>query len=137
MALYLSNIYESPVWVALAFYDATCGPANQNFRKRGWWELQPYNGYFNVWNVDLRTVNRFAYVYAESAHDGVNWSGTGNSWLNVTPISGFDLCAFETTNDDQWVDFYELDFTWAPPGWDLAITFWRPGAPEVTPVKFG
>ena len=121
MALYFENLSGQPVWVAFAFFDPnSCGPANQNFRKQGWWQLDrnPRNpaGFetsilrFNAWNVDLRTVNRYAYFYAETANDGSSWSGTGNSWLSVNPAAGFSQCAFENADDPQWVDFYGLDF---------------------------
>jgi hypothetical protein len=123
VALFLYNWFENPpIWVAFAWYDPSCGPANQNFRKQGWWRLEPGQR-FVCWNVDLRTVNRFAYIYAETANNGKNWSGTGNAWLTVNPNSAFKQCAFDNTGADQWVDFFQLDFNWAPPGWDLEMGF--------------
>ena len=132
MALYFENLSGQPVWVAFAFFDPnSCGPANQNFRKQGWWQLDrnPRNpaGFetsilrFNAWNVDLRTVNRYAYFYAETANDGSSWSGTGNSWLSVNPAAGFSQCAFENADDPQWVDFYGLDFSSTPAGYDTVV----------------
>ena len=82
--------------------------------------MEPYHA-FNGWNVDLRTVNRFAYFYAETANDGTNWSGKGNAWLSVNPSSAFSQCAFDNSGDHQWVDFFQLDFAVAPPGWDLLV----------------
>ncbi len=140
MALIFWTDYAQPIWATLAYYDPACGPANQNFRKRGWWELERGTGQRTIWDVDLRTVNRFAYCYAESAHDGASWSGTGNGWLSVTPNSGFDECALHSFADDQWVDFAEMDFRWAPPGWDLVVGFVDLGqGPELEfyPQKIG
>ena len=137
MALIFYNPYPQTVWIAFAYYDTSCGAANQNFRKLGWWQLDP-NQQINFWNVDLRTVNRFAYFYAETAHDGTNWSGNGNAWLSVTPTSSFDQCAFDNQADDQWVDFYELDFTWNLPGWDLIVgTGPQPGEVEIINQRVG
>ncbi len=119
MALYFQNQTSQTVWVAFAYYDPSCGAANQNFRKLGWWQLDPYVPQFNAWDVDLRTVNRYAYFYAETANDGTNYSGTRNSWLSVNPAAAFNQCAFDDAGDGQWVDFYELDFAAVP----------TPGAP--------
>jgi uncharacterized membrane protein len=79
MALFFQNQTSQTVWVAFAYYDPSCGAANENFRKQGWWQLDPGQPQFNAWNIDLRTVNRYAYFYAETANDGTNYSGTCNS----------------------------------------------------------
>src|SRR5579871_4380386 len=100
MALLFYNSYTQPVWVTFLYYDAGCGPANQNFRKLGWWYLNS-GQLFMAWDVDLRTVNRFAYFYAETAHDGVSFSGNGNAWIDVNVNSSFNQCAFDNTNCDQ------------------------------------
>ena len=78
----------------------------------------------NAWDVDLRRVNRFAYFYAATANLAATWSGTGNGWLSVNPQAAFDKCAFEDPGNGLWVDFNELDFTWADAGWDFVVTFW-------------
>ena len=62
MALYFENHYSKPVWIAFVFSDPRCGELL--FRKMGWWQVNP-GAIFNAWNVDLRTVNRFASFYAE------------------------------------------------------------------------
>jgi hypothetical protein len=127
MALFLYNYSTNPtIWVAFAYYDPGCGAANQNFRKQGWWQLDS-GEVFNAWNADLRSVNRFAYIYAETANNSRNWSGKGNAWLTVDPTASFNQCAFQNTPHDQWVDFFEIDFTWAPPGWDLEVGFREDG----------
>jgi hypothetical protein len=118
MALFFTNNYSHTIWIAFAYYDPSCGPENQNFRKLGWWQLDP-SQMFDAWDVDLRTVNRYAYFYAESADDEASWSGNGNAWLAVDPNAPFDQCAFVEGNDSQWVDFSQLDF--ALPGADLSI----------------
>ncbi len=136
MALFFQNAMGTPVWVAFAYYDPLCGPANQNFRKQGWWRLEPYHTFtgsplFNAWDVDLRTINRFAYFYAETDGNRSNWSGSGNGWLSVNPAATFDQCAFEDTGNSQWVNFNEIDFTWikdftrADPFWDMVVLLWH------------
>ena len=126
MALYFANGTGQTVWVAFAYYDPSCGEVNQNFRKQGWWQLdilQP-GTWFLAWDVDLRTVNRFAYFYVEAA-DGSSWHGAGNAWLSVTDAI-FDQCAFDGAgNNYRWVDFIDLDFTWADPGWDTVVIIWH------------
>ena len=121
MALYFFNASGQAVSVAFAYYDRGCGDANQNFRKQGWWQIENFRGDpgFLAWNVDLRTVNRFAYFYVEAAN-GSSWHGTGNAWLGVTD-SIFSQCAFDEGRDDRWVDFIDLDFTWLDPGWDMRV----------------
>ena len=96
-----------PLWIAFAYYDSSCGAANQNFRKMGWWQINPYQT-LNLWNVDLQTVNRYAYFWGATAHQGITWHGTGNAWLNLNPNSAFNQCAFDNTNDAQSVDFVEI-----------------------------
>jgi hypothetical protein len=145
LALYFQNLLGETVYVAFAWYDPSCGDANQNFRKQGWWAIQPivttfplppdWPTRFKAWDVDLRSVNRYAYFYAETANDGVNWSGNGNAWLSVNPDEAFDLCAFADPGDDQWVDFAQMDFNWVtagfpppiPLGWDMIVQFWNDG----------
>jgi hypothetical protein len=129
VALWFSNVYPEPIWACLLLYDPSCGPANQNFRKLGWWYLK--SGAIRlVWNVNLADVNRWAYYYAESAHDGANWSGlnagvgeTNNAWANVNVLGGFNQCFLDNTNCDQWVPCAELDFAWNERGWDLLVNF--------------
>jgi hypothetical protein len=130
MALFFQNACGQPVWVAFAYHDPRCGPTNQLFRKQGWWKVDslgfplPGNWRLNAWDVDLRRVNRFAYFYAATANLAATWSGTGNGWLSVNPQAAFDKCAFEDPGNGLWVDFNELDFTWADAGWDFVVTFW-------------
>ena len=124
MALYFTNITGETVYVAFAWYDPSCGTANQNFRKQGWWALDSSPQMFKAWDVDLHQVNRYAYFYAETANDQVNWSGNGNAWLSVNPDATFGLCAFADPGDDLWVDFIQLDFNWAQTGWDMVVVFW-------------
>ncbi len=121
MALYFQNLLQSSsVNIAFAYYDPSCGPQNQNFRKMGWWVLQP-NQTFLAWNTDLRTVNRYVYFYAATNGEGggLLWTGTGNAWLETTGAA-FDQCAFDNTNCDQWHDFIQLDFGGLP-GWLIQL----------------
>jgi hypothetical protein len=122
MALFFYNGTGQTVWISFAFFDRSCGDPNQNFRKLGWWQLDS-NSRFNAWDVDLRTVNRFAYFYVEAA-DGSNWHGAGNAWLGITNAA-FNQCAFDVTGDDRWEDFIDLDFTWADPGWNTEVIIWH------------
>jgi len=131
MALYFTNGAGQTVWVAFAYYDPSCGNANQNFRKQGWWQIEPLQR-FNAWNVNLRTVNRYAYFYVEAAN-GSNWHGTGNAWLSVTDAI-FKQCAFDGGGGDRWVDFIDLDFTWALPGWDTEVS-WTPKTRQLVKVE--
>lgn len=62
-------------------------------------------------------------TYAESADDGKNFSGSGNVWLSVDPSASFDQCAFDNARDDQWVDFFEIDFDVGTPGYDATVCF--------------
>jgi len=89
MSLFFSNLYPQTIWLAFAYYDPSCGDENQNFRKQGWWQFDPQTNpgvaQFGVdfWNVNLQTVNRYAYFFAGSL-DGATWGGTGNAWLDLT-----------------------------------------------------
>lgn len=128
MALFFRNGYWETVWIAFAYYDPGCGAANQNFRKQGWWRLDPSpagSAVLNAWDTDLRRVNRYAYFYAATANIASEWSGAGNGWLTVSPAERFERCAFDSPERDLWVNFIELDFMWAHPGWDFFVTLWN------------
>jgi len=139
MALFFQASVGETVWITFAYYDPRCGEANQNFRKLGWWRLDPidYGSFtipgppFNAWNVDLRTVNRFAYFYATTANIASSWSGTGNGWLTVNPEARFEQCAFEDPGNSLLVNFNEIDFTWMnrfwqiDPSFDMVVMLWN------------
>jgi hypothetical protein len=105
--LSFQNLTNQTVSVNLAYYDASCGNANQNFRKQGWWNISSMQT-VQVWNVDLRTLNRYVYFEAEFGPDTPVWAGTGNAWTEITD-NGFDQCFLDQTNCTRWVDFQELD----------------------------
>ena len=81
--LSFQNLTNQTVWVILLYYDSSCGAANQNFRKQGWWKLNPGQTVV-IWNVDLRTVNRYIYFEAEFDADKSVWGGNGNAWIEIT-----------------------------------------------------
>jgi len=105
MALRFQNLCSETVWIAFIYYDPTCG-GGVPFRKQGWWQVDSGET-FNAWNVDLRTVNSYAYFYASSATG--TWSGTGNAWCYITQ-SGFNQCFTDLTNCNEQKDFVQLDF---------------------------
>jgi uncharacterized membrane protein len=114
MSLYFINHYSDAVWIAFMYSDAGCG--GTPWRKTGWWQLNPGET-FNGWNTDLRTVNRYAYFYAEEYKDsgGATWSGTGNNWYLISD-GAFNQCYDDNTNCNQQPDFVQLDFKKADNG---------------------
>ena len=105
--LSFQNLTKQTVWVILLYYDPGCGAANQNFRKQGWWKLNPGQTVV-IWNVDLRTVNRYIYFEAEFDADKSVWGGNGNAWIEITD-NAFNQCAIDETGCDRWVDCIEQD----------------------------
>jgi uncharacterized membrane protein len=105
--LSFQNLTNQTVWVILLYYDSSCGAANQNFRKQGWWKLNAGQTVV-IWNVDLRTVNRYIYFEAEFDTDVSVWGGNGNAWIEITD-NAFNQCALDETGCDRWVDCIELD----------------------------
>jgi Protein of unknown function (DUF1036) len=86
MALLFQNRYNKTLWIALLYGDTARG---SKFRKQGWWNVDPGQTR-NIWNVDLRRVNRFACFYAEEfkGGGGATWSGLpsdGSSMSGVSP----------------------------------------------------
>lgn len=75
MALYFTNATDDTIWIAFMYFDSSCGPTNQNYRKLGWWQVDS-GQQFNAWNTDLFNVNQYAYFYAKS--NGTTWASTGN-----------------------------------------------------------
>lgn len=120
MALFFRNNYPHTIWIAFLFKDTACG--GTPFRKMGWWQVNP-GDVFNAWDVDLRTVNRFASFYAEEFKDsgGATWSGGGNSWYLISD-GAFDQCYDDNSNCNQQPDFVQLDFAGFP---DMTVTLGR------------
>jgi hypothetical protein len=108
MALHFQNLYSGTIWIAFLFFDAGC--RGTRFRKMGWWQVNS-GQIFTAWNVDLRTVNRYAAFYAEEFSDsgGATWSGTGNNWYLVRNTR-FSQCYDDNTGCNQQPDFVPLDF---------------------------
>ena len=73
--LSFQNLTNQTVWLILLYADSSCGAANQNFRKQGWWKLNPGQTVV-VWNADLRTVNRYIYFEAEFDADKPSGAAT-------------------------------------------------------------
>jgi hypothetical protein len=115
MALYFCNEYSNTVYVAILYYDQTCGVANQNFKKSGWYAVNP--GQTMVPNIpslygDLRQGNARAYFFAEeySGSQGEVWHGTGNAWASIPNGDAFTQCSEDLANTQQQVDFYDIEF---------------------------
>jgi uncharacterized membrane protein len=108
MALEFQNFYHSKIFIALLYGDNSCGPSK--FRKQGWWAIERGQTR-NLWNVNLRTVNRFAAFYAEEFKDsgGATWDGTGNGWYRIRNV-GFNQCYDDNTGCNQQPNFVQLDF---------------------------
>jgi Protein of unknown function (DUF1036) len=106
VALYFANETDNTVWAAFCYQDSSGGAGAGSFRKIGWWEI-PSGQTLTAWDVDLRTVNRYAYFYAESA-DGAVWAGPGLT-LEVG-LHAFNQPALESPDDPERADFIELDF---------------------------
>jgi uncharacterized membrane protein len=103
VALNFLNHYNKTIWLAFDYGDKACGGPHP-FRKQGWWAIQPGQT-FNVWNVHLYDVNRFAQFYAESG--SATWGG--NLTYRVTNQK-FNQCHDDDTNCDRLVGFAPLDF---------------------------
>jgi hypothetical protein len=102
VALNFQNLHNNTIWLAFVYGDKGCNP--QHFRKQGWRAINPGQT-FNLWNVHLYDVNRFAAFYAESGTD--TWSGSTN--YRITNQK-FDQCFDDETNCDRLVPFFQLDF---------------------------
>jgi hypothetical protein len=109
MALNFQNLYSNTIYIAFLYYDASCG--GTPFKKMGWWQVN--NGQIlNAWNVDLRSVNRYASFYAEEFRDaGAIWRGTenNNNWYAI-PTARFWQCYDDNTNCNRQPNFVSLDF---------------------------
>jgi uncharacterized membrane protein len=107
MALLFQNQYNKTLWIALLYGDTACG---SKFRKQGWWNVDPGQTR-NIWNVDLRRVNRFACFYAEEfkGGGGATWSGTGNRFFQIRDVA-FNQCYEDNTGCNQQPNFVDLDF---------------------------
>jgi hypothetical protein len=102
VALNFQNLHNNTIYLAFVYGDKGCGP--HHFRKQGWWAINPGQT-FNVWNVHLYDVNRYASFYAEAG--AVTWSGSlGYRITN----SKFNQCFDDDANCDRFVNFLGLDF---------------------------
>jgi hypothetical protein len=106
VALYFANDTDNTVWAVFCYQDSSGGAGAGSFRKIGWWQI-PSGQKLTAWDVDLRTVNRYAYFYAESAVGGV-WTGPGLT-LDISPHA-FNQPALDTPDDPKKADLIELDF---------------------------
>src|SRR5262249_56022513 len=77
-------------------------------RKVGWWAIGSGQTLL-LWNVDLRTVNRYAYYEAELEADATVWGGSGNAWTEITD-NAFNQGFLDQAGCNRWVDYQELDF---------------------------
>jgi uncharacterized membrane protein len=113
MGLHFQNQYRNTVSIAFVYGDTACG---SKFRKQGWWNVGPGQT-FTIWNVDLRTVNRFACFYAEEfkGGGGATWSGTGNKWFSIRDVA-FNQCYEDNTGCNQQPNFVDIDFDSADNG---------------------
>jgi|GEM_PF-2419256 hypothetical protein len=106
MALNFQNLYSKTIWIAFLFYNPSC--RGTPWTKQGWWGVNS-GQIFNAWNVDLRTVNRYAAFYADD--DGsATWTGTGNNFYFIRTPEGFTQCYDDNTNCNIQPNFVVLDF---------------------------
>jgi hypothetical protein len=101
------------------YFDKSCGEANQNFFKEGWFAVEA--GQTIVPNIpslegDLRNVNGIAYFFAQqySGSEGATWSGNGNAWTFVPNGAAFGQCFEDNRITQQQVDFIEIEFDGYP-----------------------
>jgi uncharacterized membrane protein len=106
MALHFQNLYSGTVWIAFLYHAPSCVGAP--WKKMGWWQVNS-GQILSPWNVNLRTVNRFAAFHALDSTRGVNWNGTGNNWYAV-PERAFNQCYDDNTDCNLVFDFIVLDF---------------------------
>ena len=106
MALNFQNLYSNPIFIAFLFHNPNC--SGTPWTKQGWWGVNS-GQIFNAWNVDLRTVNRYAAFYADDG-GSVTWSGTGDNWYLVRSPEGFTQCYDDNTNCNIQPNFVVLDF---------------------------
>ena len=108
MALNFQNLYSQTIWIAFLFHNPNC--SGTPWTKMGWWGVNS-GQIFNAWNVDLRSVNRYAAFYAQdfTSRRGAAWSGTGNNWYLIRS-ERFSQCYDDNTNCDMQPDFVPLDF---------------------------
>lgn len=107
MGLEFQNYYAKTLYVAFIYGDKDCGV---KFRKQGWWAVNPGQTR-TVWNVNLQTVNRYAYFFAEEFKDGggATWTGSEQRFYRVPNVE-FNQCLDDQTNCSQQPNFVPLDF---------------------------
>jgi hypothetical protein len=134
MALHFQNEYSKTAYVAIVFYDPSCGAANQNFRKIGWYPVKPGQSIVPAipsLDGDLTKGNARAYFFAQvyGGSQGGTWTGSGNGWIFVPNSAAFSLCAFEDNEDtQQQVDFKDIEFG---PASDVFVVLFDPPFSEV------
>ena len=108
MALIFHNLYPDTIYLAFIYFFPSC--SGTRFKKAGWWQLDSGEIY-NMFNVDLRRLNRHAAFWAGQSSDprAATWNGSGNNWYRI-PDKTFRQCF-----DDNWDcnlerDFVPLDF---------------------------
>jgi uncharacterized membrane protein len=106
MALNFQNVYSGTVWVAFLYHAPSC--VGTPWKKVGWWQVNSGQIY-NAWNVNLRTINRFAAFFALDSSRRDTWGGTGNKWYAV-PERAFSQCYDDNTDCNLEFNFRELDF---------------------------
>lgn len=74
--------------------------------KIGWWQIQRGKT-LTAWDGDLRSIDRYAYFYAQAAQGGV-LAGTGASLaISAHP---FNQPALDASDGHEQAGFIELDF---------------------------
>ena len=128
MALYVDNTTSETLNVSFLIWDGGCAASGQPWRKVAWYVIAPGRVIVpDILDVDLTTVNRYAYLYAYTASQDKDWQGTGNSWGEVSSGVHFDQCLLDETNCVKWVDFETLDFA----GHTTDIVYVGPNAEEI------
>jgi hypothetical protein len=131
MALHIANTCSETINVALLLYDPGCTLGGQPWRKVAWYVIAPGQTIIpNVLNVDLRTVNGWAGLYAYTASGDKDWQGTGNAWFAVSEGVHFNQCGEDETNCPKWVDFEPILFG----GNANIITYVGPAARQINSV---
>jgi hypothetical protein len=131
MALHIANVSSDTVNVCLLLFDPGCTVGGQPWRKVAWYVIGPGQTIVpDVLNVDLRTVNRFAGLFAFNASGDKDWQGTENAFFFVSDGVAFDQCAEDNTNTPKEVDFVIIDFA----GNSDVITYLGPEARQIRSV---
>jgi len=132
MPLFISNTSSETISASLLIYDPNCqNTGGQPWRKIAWYNSSPGQTIIpDALNVDLRTVNGWAGIYAYGTA-GSDWQGSGNAWFQVTGGVHFNQCGEDETNCVRWVDFWGTFFNGQP----STIIYVGPSSGQITATQ--